>query len=80
MVLVAACIHVLFSGERQRKLSEALDKAPPKAYLEAMAALLKWLQNNKDLLKSEKYEVKELPVMEKQQKQFKVRNWPVFVF
>ena len=60
------------TGERQKKLSEALDKAPPKAYLEAMAALLKWLQNNKDVLKSEKYEVKELAVMEKQYRQFKV--------
>ena len=59
-------------GERQKKLSEALDKAPPKAYLEAMAALLKWLQNNKDVLKSEKYEVRELAVMEKQYRQFKV--------
>ena len=53
-------------------MSEALEKAPPKAYLEAMAALLKWLQNNNDLLTSEKLEVRELPVMEKQLRQFKV--------
>ena len=66
------------TGERQKKLSEALDKAPPKAYLEAMAALLKWLQNNKDVLKSEKYEVKELAVMEKQYRQFKVGSVCLF--
>ena len=62
----------MLSGERQRALSEALDKAPPKAYLEAMAALLKWLHNNLDLLRSEKLEVKELATMEKQLRQFKV--------
>lgn len=59
-------------GERQKQLSEAMERVPPKAYIEAMEALLRWLQNNEDLLASEKFTVNELPVMEKQLKHFKV--------
>lgn len=59
-------------GERQKQLSEAMDRVPPKAYMEAMEALLRWLQNNEDLLASEKFTVNELPVLEKQLKHFKV--------
>lgn len=62
----------VFSGEKQRKLAEALDRIPPKAYLEAMEALLRWLHNNETLLISEKFCVKELTVLEEQLKQFNV--------
>ena len=61
-----------FAGERQKKLSEALERAPPKAYLEAVEALLTWLRNNEAVIESEKFCVQELSVMENQLKQFKV--------
>ncbi|XP_053396069.1 dystrophin-like isoform X7 [Mercenaria mercenaria] len=58
-------------SERQKKLTEALERAPPKAYLEAREALLRWLHNNEEVLVSEKFCIKDLPIMEKQLKQFK---------
>ncbi|WAR08800.1 DMD-like protein, partial [Mya arenaria] len=61
-------------GERQGHLSEALDRIPPRAYLEAMEALLKWLTNNLDVLQSEKFTVNNLLTMEKQLKQFNTLN------
>jgi hypothetical protein len=56
-------------------LTDALERAPPKAYLEAREALLRWLHNNEEVLVSEKFCIKELAVMEKQLKQFKVSEF-----
>ncbi|KAL3882693.1 hypothetical protein ACJMK2_029006, partial [Sinanodonta woodiana] len=58
-------------GERQRQLTEALEKAPPKAYLEAIDALLTWINNNEQVLQSESFQVTETSLMEKQRSQFK---------
>ncbi|XP_052240299.1 dystrophin-like isoform X2 [Dreissena polymorpha] len=58
-------------GERQRALTDLLERQPPKAYIEAMDALLRWLENNEEVIQSEKFIVKELPSLEKQLKHFK---------
>ena len=45
---------------------------PPRAYVEAMDALLTWLTNNLEVLESEKFAVTETAVLESQLKQFNV--------
>ncbi|XP_078330229.1 dystrophin-like isoform X4 [Crassostrea virginica] len=57
--------------KRQQELTNAQDKAPPKSYLEAMEALLKWITHMESLLASETFQVSESEVMEEQLKQFK---------
>lgn len=59
-------------AERQTELSNAIDKSPPKKYLEAMEALMKWVHNVEGLLLSEHAVVAEMAVMKDQLKKFKV--------
>lgn len=66
--------HVVTLGERQQALSKALEKAPPKSYLDAMGALLKWIQDVEQLLESEPFFVNEPDIMEDQVAQFRVRE------
>lgn len=65
----------LVSDNRQQELTNAQDKAPPRSYLEAMEALLKWITNMESLLSTETFQVTECEVMKEQLKQFRVR-WP----
>uniref|UniRef100_A0A8W8JFQ6 Dystrophin n=1 Tax=Magallana gigas TaxID=29159 RepID=A0A8W8JFQ6_MAGGI len=57
--------------KRQQELTNAQDKAPPRSYLEAMEALLKWVTHMESLLASEKFKINEAEVMEEQLKQYK---------
>ncbi len=59
-------------GERQQILSKALEKAPPKSYLDAMVALLKWIEGVEILLQLEPFLVNESSVMEEQLTQYRV--------
>ncbi|KAK6187729.1 hypothetical protein SNE40_005688 [Patella caerulea] len=58
-------------GIRQKKLQEAMQKVPPKSYLDAMQALLKWICDMENILKSEKVKVTDVESMEKQLSQYK---------
>lgn len=53
-------------------MTKALEKAPPKSYLDAMAALLKWIEGVEMLLQSEPFLVSEIDVMEDQLEQYRV--------
>ncbi|XP_076445085.1 dystrophin-like isoform X2 [Babylonia areolata] len=48
--------HAAFTrlGERQTLLMEALEKAPPRSYLEAVAVLMKWLTDIEHILQTER--------------------------
>ena len=63
---------ICVADKRQQEMTNAQDKAPPKSYLEAMEALLKWITHMESLLASETFQVSESEVMEEQLKQFKV--------
>lgn len=63
--------HII-TDKRQQELTNAQDKAPPRSYLEAMEALLKWVTHMESLLASEKMKINEAEVMEEQLKQYKV--------
>ncbi|KAL5009782.1 hypothetical protein ScPMuIL_012087 [Solemya velum] len=58
-------------SERQHLLTEALNKAPPRAYLDAMDALLKWISHIENVLQSEKFQVRSLKVLEEQLQQYR---------
>ncbi|KAK2181696.1 hypothetical protein NP493_384g04000 [Ridgeia piscesae] len=58
-------------GTWQEKLCRALEKAPPKTYLEAMAALLKWIEGVELLLQSEPFQVTDSATMEEQVLQYR---------
>ncbi|XP_025099293.1 dystrophin-like isoform X3 [Pomacea canaliculata] len=58
-------------GERQALLIEALEKAPPKSYLEAVAILRKWLSDMESAVGSEKLHVASVSSMENQLKMYK---------
>ena len=62
------------SVERQEALNSALEKAPPKSYLDAMAALFKWIEGVEILLESEPFYVNKPDIMEEQLAQFRVSN------
>ena len=53
-------------------LGKALEKAPPKSYLDAMAALMKWIEGVELLLESETDQANYLHVMEEQVSQYQV--------
>ena len=53
-------------------LSEALDRAPPRSYLEAMNALSHWIEGVENLLDVEPFRVTELKGLEEQYTQFRV--------
>ena len=65
-------MRVCVAGTWQEKLCRALEKAPPKTYLEAMAALLKWIEGVELLLQSEPFQVTDSPTMEEQVLQYRV--------
>ena len=65
-------MRVYVSGTWQEKLCRALEKAPPKTYLEAMAALLKWIEGVELLLQSEPFQVTDSATMEEQVLQYRV--------
>ncbi|XP_063403799.1 dystrophin-like isoform X1 [Mytilus trossulus] len=58
-------------SKRQRLLSEALDKVPPKSYVEAVAATLKWISDMESVLLTEKYMVCDIETMEEQLQQYR---------
>ncbi|XP_061169275.1 dystrophin-like isoform X1 [Saccostrea echinata] len=58
--------------KRQQELMNAQDKAPPRSYLEAMEALLKWITHMESVLASERFQVTECEVMEEQLKQYRI--------
>ncbi|XP_069695333.1 dystrophin, isoforms A/C/F/G/H isoform X7 [Periplaneta americana] len=58
-------------AERQTELSNTVDKSPPKKYLEAMEALMKWVHNVEGVLLSEHAVVADTAVMEDQLQKFK---------
>ena len=55
-------------------LLEALEKAPPRSYLEAMAVLLKWLGDIEYVLQSEKVQTGSLRVMNHKLEIYKVSS------
>ena len=75
-----ACVHTfvltcrVVVGMWQEKLCKALEKAPPKTYLEAMAALLKWIEGVELLLESEPFQVTDTSTMEEQGLHYRVGN------
>jgi dystrophin len=62
----------VISDKRQQELTNAQDKAPPRSYLEAMEALLKWIMNMESLLSSERFQVTDCDLMKEQLRQFRV--------
>ena len=71
---ITSNIHLLCQGERQALLLEALEKAPPRSYLEAMAVLLKWLGDIEFVLQSEKVQTGSLRVMNHKLEIYKVSS------
>lgn len=63
--------HV-FLGERQSDLSRAADKTPPRKYLEAMEALLKWINHVEEVLLSEEFLITDVDILEDQLQKYKV--------
>jgi hypothetical protein len=61
-------------AEKQTELSNAVDKSPPQKYLEAMEALMKWVQSVEGVLLSEHAVVADTAVMEDQLQKFKVSH------
>ncbi|KAK3089530.1 hypothetical protein FSP39_004327 [Pinctada imbricata] len=57
--------------KRQQDLVEALEKAPPKTYLEAMGALMKWISDMERVLDTEEFVVVGCDVMEEQLTQYR---------
>ncbi|XP_064628408.1 dystrophin-like isoform X4 [Lineus longissimus] len=51
-------------GERQQAILNAQDQSPPKAFLDAMQAFLKWLEDIEAFLESERFCVNELDILE----------------
>ncbi|KAJ8315396.1 hypothetical protein KUTeg_007546 [Tegillarca granosa] len=58
-------------SKRQQLLSEALEKAPPRRYLDAMVALLQWISDMEVVLETEKFAITDIDIMEKQLQQYK---------
>ncbi|PSN29971.1 hypothetical protein C0J52_24408 [Blattella germanica] len=58
-------------AEKQTELSNTVDKSPPKKYLEAMEALMKWVHNVEGVLLSEHAVVADIAIMEDQLQKFK---------
>ncbi|XP_013413171.1 dystrophin isoform X2 [Lingula anatina] len=56
--------------DRQLKLTQAQHRVPPKAFLEAKESLFKWLADVEEVLRTEQYQIMELPKMEEQHKQY----------
>ncbi|KAL8560189.1 hypothetical protein ACOMHN_021683 [Nucella lapillus] len=50
-------------GDRRRLLVEALEKAPPRSFLEAVAVLLKWLEDMEGVLQAQRIPVGSLRTM-----------------
>ena len=82
-MVVADCKFIIstttHTGERHAVLAKALEKAPPKSYLDAMAALMKWIEGVELLLESEVDQANYLHVMEEQVSQYQVNNVSVCV-
>lgn len=64
--------RLVCTGKRQQSLSDALEKAPPRTYLEAMGALLKWLGDMEAVLDTEKFVITDVEVLDTQLQQFRV--------
>ncbi len=60
------------SGERQNKLTSAMERAPPKSFLDAFQALLKWIEGVELLIQSESFSVNSVDVMEDQLTHYRV--------
>lgn len=73
-------IVIFILGKRQRLLSEALDKVPPKSYVEAVGATLKWISDMESVLLTEKYMVCDIETMEEQLQQYRVSGISIFIF
>ncbi|XP_069136952.1 dystrophin-like isoform X1 [Argopecten irradians] len=58
-------------SKRQQNLSDALEKAPPRTYLEAMGALLKWLSDMESVLETERFVITNVEVLDAQLQQFR---------
>ncbi|XP_059157467.1 dystrophin-like isoform X5 [Physella acuta] len=68
--------HDAFSklDQRQKQLMEALDKVPPRTYLDAMSVFRKWVQDIHAVIKTEKIQVSSLASMTKQLESYKDLN------
>lgn len=60
------------TGERQQLLSQAMERAPPKSFLAALDALIKWIEGVESLLESEPVVVNVVDSMEDQLHQYRV--------
>ncbi len=68
------------SGERQNKLTSAMERAPPKSFLDAFQALLKWIEGVELLIQSESFSVNSVDVMEDQLTHYRVRKKHIKIF
>ena len=57
---------------RERALNDALVSAPPKQYLDAMKALIDWLEKVNEVMKTEEFFVAEMDDLEEQVQEYKV--------
>nr|CAD7404046.1 unnamed protein product [Timema cristinae] len=70
---------ILRLAERQTELSSVMDRTPPKKYLEAMEALMKWVHSVEGLLLSEHAVVSDADTMKDQLHKFQDSNLDLHV-
>uniref|UniRef100_T1IRG4 Protein detached n=1 Tax=Strigamia maritima TaxID=126957 RepID=T1IRG4_STRMM len=58
-------------GERQRHLMQALERSPPIRYIEAMEALVTWINSVEEALLSEEFVINDVDVLEDQVQKYK---------
>jgi len=58
-------------GERQKLLMKAMERAPPKSFLDAMQALVKWIEGVENLIESEPLLLNREEVMNEQLQQYR---------
>ena len=62
----------LWAGSRQKQLNKALERAPPKSFLDAMEALQGWIEGVELLLDSEPFVVNNMQILNDNLVQYKV--------
>lgn len=63
---------ISYLGGREELLVKALEAAPPRTYLDALGALLKWISDMEDILNTENIRLDGMESLEKQFQQYKV--------
>ena len=71
-------MYICGQGDRHALLVDALERVPPRSYLEAVAVLLKWLQDIDTVLQSEKTVLGSLSTMNSKLDMYKVSEISYF--